>query len=463
MRRIDQALSVREGRLFLEEMACAELARRFGTPLYVVSEDQLRRNARSFRSAFATRWTEGPVRVLPSLKANYALALRHVLTQEGMGCDTFGHSELTAALGAGVPPDLISVNGTGKSAALIDDAVAAGARITIDASRELPLVERAARRLGARAIVRMRLRPDLSSLTQPTDFDPEGMPTSEAARSYKAGIPADDIVELGLRALASDVLEFSGVHVHLPRHRAETGIYRSMIASFVELIAALSDAWHGWVPREIDLGGGFAVPRDPTGRLLSRLAGRSDDLAPTIDEYAEVVTSALRTELGRRGIGAEGVALEVEPGRALYADAGIHLASVVNTKRESSPVAWRWVETDTTEMFLPDSLIEHNRWTVVPATRADDVPAGEADVVGISCGFDLMVPAVPLPEMRDGETLAFLDTGAYQDASATNFNALPRPATVLVHGAEAEVIKRAETVPDVFARDVVPERLKEER
>jgi diaminopimelate decarboxylase len=74
-----------------------------------------------------------------------------------------------------------------------------------------------------------------------------------------------------------------------------------------------------------------------------------------------------------------------------------------------------------------------------------------------------MVPAVPLPEMRDGETLAFLDTGAYQDASATNFNALPRPATVLVHGAEAEVIKRAETVPDVFARDVVPERLKEER
>lgn len=463
MRRIDRALSVRSGRLFIEELACEELAHRFGTPIYVVSEDQLRRNARSFQGAFESRWSEGPVRVLPSLKANFVLALRHVLTQEGMGCDTFGHSELTAALAAGVPPELISVNGTGKSAALIDDAVAAGARITIDAARELPLVEQAARRLGTRATVRMRLRPDLSGLTEPTDFDPEGMQVSEAVRSYKAGVPADDVVELGLRALASDAIDLSGVHVHLPRHRAETGIYVSMIAAFVELIAGLSQAWRGWLPREIDLGGGFAVPRDPTGRLLSRLAGRSAEIAPSIDEYAEVITGALRSELGRHGMTAEDIALEVEPGRALYADAGIHLASVVNTKRESSPIAWRWVETDTTEMFLPDSLIEHNRWTVVAASRADDAPVDTADVVGISCGFDLMVPSVPLPDVHDGETLAFLDTGAYQDASATNFNALPRPATVLVHGAEAEIIKRAETVHDVFARDVVPERLKEER
>lgn len=460
MRRIDQALSVRDGRLFIEEIACDELAHRFGTPIYVISEDQLRRNARSFQTAFATRWTGGPVRVLPSLKANYALALRHVLTQEGMGCDTFGPSELTAALGAGVPPELISVNGTGKSAALIDDAVAAGARITIDAARELPLVEQAARRLGTRATVRFRLRPDLSGLSQPTDFDPDGMPTSEAARSYKAGIPADDIVELGRRALASDVLDLSGVHVHLPRHRPEAGMYGIMIRAFIDLVAQLCGAWNGWVPREIDIGGGFAVPRDPTGRLLSRLANRSAGPAPTIDEYAEVITSALRTELGRHGLPAEGLALEVEPGRAMYADAGIHLASVVNTKRESSPVAWRWVETDTTEMFLPDSLIEHNRWTVVLASRADDEPVGAADVVGISCGFDLMVPSVPLPDVHDGETLAFLDTGAYQDASATNFNALPRPATVLVHGAEAEIVKRAETVHDVFARDVVPDRLR---
>jgi diaminopimelate decarboxylase len=118
-----------------------------------------------------------------------------------------------------------------------------------------------------------------------------------------------------------------------------------------------------------------------------------------------------------------------------------------------------WVETDTSEVFLPDSLIEHNRWPVVAATRADDVPTRVADIVGMSCGFDLMVPAEPVPDLAEGDVIAFLDTGAYQDATAMNFNALPRPATVMVHGDQAEIVKRAETVDDVFGRDRVPERL----
>ena len=98
VRRIDRMLSVRDGRLYVEAVDCVRLVARFGTTLYVVSEDQLRRNAREFAAAFAKRWSEGPVRILPSLKANYALALRHLLTQEGMGCDTFGEAELDAAL-----------------------------------------------------------------------------------------------------------------------------------------------------------------------------------------------------------------------------------------------------------------------------------------------------------------------------------------------------------------------------
>lgn len=458
MRRIDEVLTVRGGRLHVEDVDCVSLAERFGTPVYVLSEDQLRRNARAFSTAFAARWSEGPVRILPSLKANFSLALRRILTEEGMGCDTFGASELTAALQTKVRPELISVNGSSKSPQLIEDAVAAGARITIDAARELPIVEAAALRLGIQATVRMRLRPDLSDLTDPSDFEADEIPMGEVSRIYKAGIPTEDVIELGRQAIASDHLHLSGVHVHLPRHRPETDMYRRMITALIALLADLVVAWDGWQPEEIDLGGGFAVPRDPTGRLLDRLADRPD-LAPSVTEYAEVITSSLRAELQHHGISAQGVALEVEPGRSLYADAGIHLASVVNTKRETSPIPWRWIETDTTEMFLPDSLIEHNRWNVLVASRADAESTGPADVVGMSCGFDLMVPSVQLPELQDGEILAFLDTGAYQDASAANFNALPRPATVLVRGSEAEIIKRAETVEDVFARDLVPARL----
>jgi len=459
VRRIDQMLSVRDGRLYVEDVPCVALAARFGTPLYVVSEDQLRRNARAFAEAFGGRWPEGPVRILPSLKANYTLAFRHVLSQEGMGCDTFGEAELNAALRAHVPPELISVNGSAKSAKLIDDAVAAGARVTIDSARELSLVEDAARRSGRTATIRVRLRPDLSDVAEPTDLAGDEIPVSEATRSYKAGIPTEDVIPLGRKAIASEHVDLTGVHVHLPRHRAETGLYRRMIRALVDLIAELVHEWDGWNPREIDLGGGFAVPRDPTGRLLHRLAGEPRHLAPSIDEYAEAITTSLRSELHRQRIPAQGLALELEPGRRLYADAGIHLATVVDTKRESSPIPWRWIETDTTEMFLPDSLIEHNRWDVVIASRPDAAPTGPADIVGISFGFDLMVPSEPLPELDDGEVLAFLDTGAYQDASAANFNALPRPATVLVRGSEAEIVKRAETIDDVFARDVVPQRL----
>jgi len=231
-----------------------------------------------------------------------------------------------------------------------------------------------------------------------------------------------------------------------------------MIRALADLLGELTREWDGWAPKEIDLGGGFAVRRDPTGRLLPRLAHRTE-LAPTIDDYAEAITSSLRSELDRHGLPVEGLALEVEPGRSLYGNAGIHLARVVNVKREAILQPQRWVESDTTEMFLPDSLIEHNRWKVVVATRPEAEPIGPADVVGISCGFDVMVPSEPLPELDEGDVLAFLDTGAYQDASASNFNALPRPATVLIHGGQAELIKRAETIDDVFVRDIIPARL----
>jgi diaminopimelate decarboxylase len=172
------------------------------------------------------------------------------------------------------------------------------------------------------------------------------------------------------------------------------------------------------------------------------------------------VTSTLRLALAARSLPTDGIALEVEPGRSLYADAGVHLATVRNVKREPGRVPERWIETDTTEMFLADLMIEHDVFPVVVASRADAAVRSDADVVGISCGFDVLATGLALPEVEPGDVIAFLDTGAYQDATATNFNAMPRPATVLVCDDTANVIKRAETVDDVFRRDVVPDRLR---
>jgi diaminopimelate decarboxylase len=457
---IDDCLSIRDGHLWVEGCDTVELARTFGTPIHVVSEDQLRRNVRRTIAAFRAAWPEGDVVLLPSIKANYTLALRRILTQEGTGCDTFGPGELEAALRTGVPPETISVNGSVKAPELIARAVDAGCRITLDSVREIELERQAARDAGRRAVVRFRVRPDYDGLDTFTEFAETDVPIRLAASAYKPGIPTEDLLENGPEALATEELDVAGVMAHLGRHHHSIDVWRAMASSFADTIGALSAACGGWTPREIDVGGGFASPRDPTGRATTRGMQRpAGERSPTIEAYAEAVATSLRDGLGRHGIPTAGVRLEAEPGRALLADTGIHLATVRNVKAQTRPIAQRWVELDTTEMFLPDGLIEHNRWTAVVASGADRPVTQEADVVGMSCGFDVLVAGAALPDVEPGDVVAILDTGAYQDAASSNFNGLPRPATILVHGNRSEVVKRAEKVDDVFRRDIVPERL----
>jgi diaminopimelate decarboxylase len=448
--RIDECLSVRDGRLWMDGCDLVELAAEFGTPVYVVSEEQLGRNLRRIETAYREAWPHGDVRLLPSLKANLSLALRRLLSRAGAGCDTFGPGELHAALAAGVAPQLISVNGSAKDAALIEQAVAAGARVTLDSEHELELVAEAARRAGARAPVRLRLRPDYDGLGQPSDFFPE-LDVYTAAQRYKPGIPAEQAVELGRRVLAAGELELTGLMTHLGRHSADPGVWRGMAASFAALVGRCCRAWD-WRPAELDVGGGMPSPRDPTSP--------TGQMAPAAAVYAKAIGGTLGAELARHGIDPAGIALEVEPGRSLYADTGVHLTRVRNVKEQHAPIAWRWVECDTTEMFVADLLIEHARFPVRVASRAAQAPVLTADLVGISCGFDVLASQVELPAVAAGDVVALLDTGAYQDACASNFNALPRPGTVLVSGDRAEWIKQPETVQQVFARDVIPERLR---
>jgi diaminopimelate decarboxylase len=313
--------------------------------------------------------------------------------------------------------------------------------------------------LGVRAKVRFRVRPNYEGLEEPSDFYEEPTPIRLAAQHYKPGIPTEDLLGLGPEAIEAPELDVTGVMVHLGRHSQDLAVWRGMVRSLVSLVAELSRAWAGWEPREIDLGGGFAVPRDPTGRANDRGQNRRTP-APSVEAYADVLVSNLRRELDRAGLQPNGKTLEIEPGRSLFADAGIHLTTVQGLKRQTAPVPWAWVETDTSEMFLLDTVLERNRWPLVVAQKADRPPMRSADVVGISCGFDVILDQANLPDIGIGDVLAFLDTGAYQDACANNFNALPRPAVLLVHRAEAEIVKRAETIEDVFRRDIVPARLR---
>jgi diaminopimelate decarboxylase len=433
-------LRVSGGHLWVEDCDTVRLAEQFGTPVYVMSEAQLRANCRAARAAFEKHWPHGRVDLLPSLKANYVLAVRRILNEEDLGCDVFGANELAAALSAGVPAGRISVNGSAKDAALLAAAARAGAMITLDSEWELEQLLA----LGIPATIRLRVRPDHAALSEPSDFFPE-MAIRDAAQLYKPGIEPSAAREIGRRALASRGIELTGIMTHLGRHSADPAVWTKMAEGFGNVVADLCDAWSPWRPRELDIGGGFPSASDPTHPQRRP--------APGIDRYAQAVCGALSRALTERGIEANGIALQIEPGRSVFADAGVHLSRVAHVKTQTRPVLSTWIEVDTTEMFMPDLLIEHAHFRPLFASRADAPAVGSAHIVGISCGFDLIARDVPAPPVVPGDLVAFLDTGAYQDAASSNFNVLARPGTVLVSGNRARLVKRRETLDDILRRD----------
>jgi len=300
--RIDDCLSIRGGRLWMEECDAVELARRFGTPVYAVSEDQLRRTARRIGAAFAANWPEGEVSLLPSLKANLSLALRRILNSEGLGCDTFGPGELHAALASGIDPALISVNGSVKDAALVTRAVEAGARLTLDSPAELDLVAAAAQATGRTARIRLRLRPDYDGLDMPSDFDPS-VTVRAGAHRYKPGIPLEQAGEVARRALATPGVELVGLMAHLGRHSADPGVWRGMAASFATAVARVCAELDGWRPEELDVGEEAQPTRQPQ-HLTIIAEGRIDEAGRA--EIKSVAHYIFRDELSGRCRAAEG-------------------------------------------------------------------------------------------------------------------------------------------------------------
>jgi diaminopimelate decarboxylase len=442
------------GRLMIESAAASDLAARFGTPLYVTSEAALRANVRAWRTALHNAWPHGATRVLVSLKANPTIALRRILNDEGAGCDVFGEHELEIALEAATPAELISVNGSTKPEALIVRAIRAGARLTVDSVEELAAAAAAARRLERRAHVRLRLRPDLTDVETPSEFT-ERDPLGGVADAYKPGIPIDGLRE-ALNQLDLEGVDLAGVHAHLGRHTSAVEPFRLHAQRLGALVGELASAMPGWTPREIDLGGGYSYPGDPTGRALRAAPAHT----PSPADYAGAVAGGLADALRAAGLDPRGIALEIEPGRAVYGSAGVHLSAVLNVKRQAAPVPRVWVGCDSSEVLLSDTGWEHSRWEPVctdPVTGPDQ----EVDVVGVSCGFDTITPSARLPSgIAAGDVIAFLATGAYEETLAGNFNSMPRPASVLVSGDRAELVRRSETLADVTRRDRLPRRLR---
>jgi len=447
-------LSIKGGQLYIEDCSTVELAEKYGTPLFVLSEQHLRQNLRKYQRAFEAHWPEGRVRIMPAIKANPTIAVRKILTEEGAGCDVFGPGELECALRGGVPPEMISVNGSIKDRSIIKNAIELGARIVLDSPKELEICNQVGEELNKTARVMLRLKPYLHDLDEKSDFLPQ-QEIRELTQTIKYGIPTSEVLPMGPRAIELPYVEPVGVHIHMGRHSKKLAVWAKLIESYVELITQLSDRMGGWIPQDVDFGGGFAAPLDQETRVAV-----TDYPTPSLEDYARTVTTSFRNAMQQHGLSTDGITIEVEPGRGLHNETMLHLTRVHNIKQETTHINHRWAEVDTSEVFL-------GIMGVNPTPPFDYIVANKAwrprdcyfDIVGITCNAEWLYQQVPVPELEEGDIIAMLNTGAYIEPMAANFNALPRPGMVLVNGDQADLIKRHETLDDVFARHQLPERL----
>jgi diaminopimelate decarboxylase len=440
-----------EGVLWVEGRSAPALAEEFGTPLYVTSETQIRANVHRLRDAFEARWPR--VTLLYATKANANLAIRRLLVEEGVGGDCFGLGELTVCLRSGAAP--LVLNGSNKQPTELRAAIDAGVTINLDDATELELVAALAEELGRPADVCVRVLPFSFADPAALEADLAALEADLAAiaadRSHdKWGVDRATLLELVPRALASPWLNLRGLHLHVSRLRPTPEAFELAAGLIAECIAELDERF-GWQPEVLDFGGGFPHERDPESGepAASHEVGSPED-------YAEAVTSTLRAALTERSLAEPHLLLE--PGRRLVSNATVLLTRVGVVKRLPSGTT-TWVNVDASTNHCPRVPLQGYRYEIVHATRGNAPGDGEVNVVGPTCTVDLIGEDRSLPPVEPGDLLAVLDVGGYAEVLSSQFNLLPRPATVLVSGETCDVIRRRETLEDLLATQLVPERL----
>ena len=437
-----------DGHFMIEGMDCVDLAERFGTPLFVTSEGQLRENIRRMKAAFASAYHENDVNVMWAIKSNTSFALRRIMNEEGAGGDCFSPGEVYATFVTGADPELFVLNGSDRNEEVFRMAVEIGMRVTLDHADDLHMVARLAREQEKRVRALIRIKCELPSLKEvPSTFVP-GISVPFEVMNMKFGVTYAEAVGIAAEAARFPQVVIEGIHSHIGRDVYLPEHWRGYAYDMVEHCGRFRKDT-GITVSILDLGGGFAEARDPSGHDLL-------NLPPPVEEYAAKVCEGVRQ--GCRDHGFPPPRLWIEPGRSLVGPTTVMISRVGNVKR--TPGAGTWVHVDASCNFLP-TVERHNgaSYHILPGTRARAASEETVDVVGPNCSGDPIQLRRRLPRMTRGELIVFLDVGAYNSVAANQFNSIPRPACVLVSGGRAEIILERETIADVFARQRVPARL----
>jgi len=406
-----------DGTLACDGVPLPALAAAYRTPLYVYSAATIVSRYRAVDAAFASH----PHAMHYALKANSTLAIARLLRGLGSAADANSGGEIDVALRAGFIPPQIVFTGVGKTPAELEQAVDLGVKtINAESEGELERIDAIARARQTRTRVALRVNPDIDARSHPH--------ISTGLKTNKFGIPIDDVREIARRAAGRPGLEVVGLHSHVGSQITDLSPLRRAAEALVTLSRELRD--DGVTIEHLDLGGGLGISYDGSA-------------APTAQDYAGALLPAVKDA---------GLSIILEPGRSIVGPAGALLTSVVDVKEQAGGKLFVILDAGMTELIRPMLYNAFHRIEPVVARGGAEMIC---DMVGPLCETsDTLGRDRRLARPVVGDVFAVLDAGAYGAVMASNYNRRTMPAEVMVENGRPVLIRRRQTVDDLWALDI---------
>jgi len=429
----DNITTGQNGHLFFAGQDTVELARQYGTPLYLLDEDQIRENCRVYTKAFKKHFGPG-ARPLYASKANAFKHIYQIMREENMGIDVVSSGEIYTALQAGYPLENAYFHSNNKTDEDIRYAIANHIGYFVaDNVEEVKAVDAEAARAGIRQKILLRLTPGIDPHTY------EAVATGKVDSKFGSAIETGQAEEITAFTLKQEHIELVGFHCHVGSQVFAEDIFERAAVIMLEFVADMKKKYN-YLAQQLDLGGGYGVRYVDSDPYLD------------VDKKVSEVAAAIKETCQRLGI--EMPDIHMEPGRSIVANAGMTLYTAGTLKK--IPGYKNYVSIDGGMPDNPRFALYKSSYTCLLANKMTEDKDFECSVVGRCCeSGDIIQEHVMLPRsVQRGDTVAVCTTGAYNYSMASNYNRLPRPPIVMLSGGKSYVAVRRESLADLCLNDL---------
>ena len=431
---ISDSLAVNnEGHLTIGGADVVSLAKKYGTPLYIMDEDKIRRTCKEYQNAMTEAFGNN-FTVNFASKAFSTKAIYKIIDGEGLSADVVSGGELFTALSANFPSKKISFHGNNKTRDEIVFALKSDIKqFIVDNSEELKIINDEAGKLSKIADISFRIKPGVDAHTH--DF----VKTGQIDSKFGVALENGEALEIIKTALSMENIRLVGLHCHIGSQIFDSEPFSHAAKVMLEFIAKIKSEF-GFEIRELDLGGGFGVKYV------------NDDDPKAISEAVRSFAETVKNECEKLGISLPHIS--IEPGRSIVADAGITVYTVGSVKKIEGIRTYVAVDGGMTDN--PRYALYGSEYTMLLPERPLAEKAETYTVAGRNCeSGDLLGENISLPEVNAGDLLCVLTTGAYNYSMASNYNRVPRPPVIMVNGEEDRLVVKRETYEDLISNDLL--------